>query len=103
MRVELDEFSGVPNPEVDLLSHEAREFRNKLRTLPRREQAGSPKQGLGYRGLVVKNTGDEHEGYDQMVVTNGWVGARSGSEWHYFEDRARAHLNAGCLARCEGE
>ena len=86
MRVELDTFSGRPNPTWALLPNEARAVRDILRTLPRSKQAGSVKRGLGYRGLIVTETGDEHGGYDEMVVSDGSVYARSGSKLRCFEE-----------------
>jgi hypothetical protein len=91
MEVELDVFSGRPNPRLGLLPHQAREFTNILRRLLRqRKHAVPPEQGLGYRGFIVTGTSDELGNYDKVVVANGSVHARSGSVSLQLEDRDRA-------------
>jgi hypothetical protein len=91
MEVELDAFSGRPNPRWRLHPHQAREFTNKLHRLPRQhKRAASAEQGLGYRGFIVTGTGDELGSYDEVVVTSSSVRARSGSVSHYFENQDRA-------------
>jgi hypothetical protein len=52
MRVEIDIYSGRPNPSWDLTTQEAGEFHARLLALPRSLAAAMP-DGLGYRGLRV--------------------------------------------------
>lgn len=91
MEVELDAFSGRPNPRWCLLPYQAREFTNKLQMLPRQhKRAASAEQGLGYRGFIVTGASDELGNYDVVVVSSGAVHARSGTVSHYLEDQDRA-------------
>lgn len=91
MEVELDAFSGRPNPRWRLLPDQAREFTNKLQRLPRQhKRAASAEQGLGYRGFIVTGASDELGNYDEVVVSSGAVHARSGPVSHYLEDQERA-------------
>jgi hypothetical protein len=53
--VELDVFSGVPNPAWALTDAESVEFGRRLSTLPRGSPAALTGK-LGYRGLVVRHT-----------------------------------------------
>jgi hypothetical protein len=56
IEVELDVFSGRPNPAWRLDTAREVEFVNRLRALPpaRREVSGLP--GLGYRGVLVRSS-----------------------------------------------
>lgn len=52
MRVELDIFSGRPNPEWELQEHEVAELESAIgRASPSRQKLDPP--GLGYRGFIV--------------------------------------------------
>lgn len=52
MRIEIDIFSGRPNPAWELDAQEADELLARLRALPPSEAAELP-EGLGYRGLKL--------------------------------------------------
>lgn len=54
MEVELDLFSGRPNPRWELNAEEAATLADRLRDLPRGLRGGEP-PSLGYRGFVVHN------------------------------------------------
>ncbi|WP_143267668.1 hypothetical protein [Amycolatopsis alba] len=51
--VELDIYSGVPNPAWTLQAAEAAEFQRKLKSLPQ-TSGGRIDNNLGYRGFVVR-------------------------------------------------
>jgi hypothetical protein len=53
MRIELDIFSGRPNPHWDLTAQEAAEFTRLLADLEARDDVLAPPDGLGYRGFRV--------------------------------------------------
>jgi hypothetical protein len=89
MQVELDVFSGRPNPHWTLTSQEASEFVRLLRTLPQQKVEGSVKEGLGYRGLVVTGSEKSIAGYDEILISNGVVVARQGNESWQFTDKDR--------------
>lgn len=50
--IELDIFSGRPNPTWELSREQTRELREKLARLPK-AQAGAMPDHLGYRGVIV--------------------------------------------------
>ncbi|MFC3452899.1 hypothetical protein [Amycolatopsis speibonae] len=51
--VELDLFSGMPNPAWTLRNAEAAEFQRKLVSLPKASE-GRIANNLGYRGFIVR-------------------------------------------------
>lgn len=74
VEVELDIFSGVPNPVWTLRDAEVIEFRAKVSELQETESK-SRSNGLGYRGLVVRiRQGSPQE----MRIHNGFVEASQG-------------------------
>jgi hypothetical protein len=90
LEVEVDVYSGRPNPRWELSSQQAEELLKKLRSLPARESAASLSDGLGYRGLIV--SGDElmQAGDTEIVISNGIVEARAASGARQFTDKDRA-------------
>ena len=52
MEVELDAFSGRPNPQWRLPSHRSSEVLSKIGSLPKTQRL-PPKPGLGYRGFIL--------------------------------------------------
>ena len=101
MRVEIDVFSGRPNPRWDLSPQEVREFLELFQNLPQSETGGSVKQDLGYRGLVV--TADEKEtgGYEKLVISNGIVLASEANKSEQFTDQGRS-LERWLLRKAKG-
>ena len=84
--VELDIFSGVPNPTWSLTDAEADSFMKQLVALPRtapRELSGK----LGYRGFIVQCT----QGTDAWLVRlqNGIVHISQGATNTYADDERR--------------
>jgi hypothetical protein len=90
MQVEVDVYSGRPNPRWDLSRQQTEEFLKKLRALPKREGDGALKDGLGYRGLKVKSRQSSREGDTEIVISNGIVAARDESKSQQFTDQNRA-------------
>ncbi|KYK28760.1 MAG: hypothetical protein AYK19_05555 [Theionarchaea archaeon DG-70-1] len=89
MQVELDIFSGRPNPYWDLTPQEAAEFLNLFRTLPERKVEGHIREGLGYRGFLVREKGGSIEGYDEILVSGEVVVARWDKKLRQFTDKDR--------------
>jgi hypothetical protein len=89
MQVELDVFSGRPNPYWNLTPQEANEFISLLQALPQTQAQGAVKEGLGYRGLIVTDPDQTIAGYDQIVISNGVVVARRDSQLRQFPDKER--------------
>ena len=56
VRVELDVYSGRPNPTWPLSEDQAQEFLARLAALPVAQQSGEFYDGLGYRGFIVHLT-----------------------------------------------
>lgn len=88
MEVELDIFSGRPNPRWDLTSQEAEEFANRFQSLPQ-HQGGSILEGLGYRGLIVTKVDENIGEYEEIQISNGLVVARRNSQSQQFVDQNR--------------
>jgi hypothetical protein len=85
MRVELDAFSGRPNPTWDLAPDEAAEFSRLISGLP--PSLRSVDEGnLGYRGFVVRALGDSPR---EIRVHNGVVRIAEGGHVREGEDTHR--------------
>jgi hypothetical protein len=86
LRVELDAYSGMENPEWNLTAEEEEAFLKRLRAL---NTTGEEfvRIGLGYRGLVVDGAG--LEGYDRVSIYNGVVLAQAGNSSWRFDDEGR--------------
>ncbi len=89
MQVELDVFSGRPNPHWNLTPQEANEFISLLQALPQTPTQALVKEGLGYRGLIVTDPDQTIAGYDRIVISNGVVLAQRNSQLRQFPDRER--------------
>ena len=70
LTVELDAFSGRPNPTWTLTAAEAGEVLERLRGLPA-ASASIPDLGLGYRGFVLRGEAEELPG--RAYVTSGLI------------------------------
>jgi hypothetical protein len=96
--VELDAFSGRPNPRWQLTAGEARDLSARLSELERADGATLPDVGLGYRGFYVHNVGGERIYY----ITHGLVAFVRGDQTRavYRDGRgAEAALKAQARAR----
>jgi len=67
LQIELDAFSGRPNPRWTLNEAQGAEFLARLRAL-QPAAANSPGDGLGYRGLIVRPDGAEIRLYRGTVT-----------------------------------
>lgn len=76
MQVEVDVYSGRPNPRWDLSPHQAEEFRRLIGALPGSESGGAPADNLGYRGLIVRGGEPGAAGDEEFVIGGGMVWAR---------------------------
>lgn len=68
--VELDAFSGLPNPRFQLTSSETAELMRRLSDLPVAAGSTLPDARLGYRGFSVEVGPD-----DERYITSGLVAA----------------------------
>ena len=69
--VELDAFSGLPNPRWMLSSAEASELAARLQGLPPADVDSLPQAGLGYRGFWLRHPGGAHGIADSVHVSRG--------------------------------
>ena len=67
MEVELDAFSGRPNPEWTLSGEKASRLLEKIASLPEAEDAPHP-PGLGFRGFVLRSGGRSIRVFGARVV-----------------------------------
>src|SRR5271157_1228182 len=87
MKIELDVFSGRPNPTWILNDEEAKEFLAKFKALTASDSDKPLYDGLGYRGF--KATG--FQDYDKVTVRQGIVEARRGGKTYRWRDQGK-HL-----------
>ncbi|WP_410657963.1 hypothetical protein [Amycolatopsis sp. lyj-112] len=80
--VELDIFSGVPNPAWTLRQAQAAEFQRKLEALPQ-ASGGQIANNLGYRGFVTRTSAIA------ALVQNGTVQVTQDGETRYRTDSGR--------------
>jgi hypothetical protein len=69
LKITIDVFSGRPNPVLELSGSEARKALERLRPVRRLEKGEKglpPKPTLGYRGLVVEQTGKPAHGLPRV-------------------------------------
>ena len=107
VQVELDVYSGQPNPTWSLSSQDSLELARRLAGLPQLSQI--PSEGdLGYRGFVVHNPGNVAGIGSQVRVRNGTITVtdKDGHRIAYqdtqgleawLEEQARAHGQADVL------
>ena len=82
--VELDLFSGRPNPVWTLSNADTTELERRLSALPK-TSAKTLFDGLGYRGLIVRRSKEA-----TAHVQNGVVALASHESSTYLEDSQRA-------------
>ena len=75
VRVELDAFSGRPNPGWELVPAEIAELRRRLRGLPEVGEAPASPDGLGYRGFLLRSPPDAPSPFARVVEGLVRVGA----------------------------
>jgi len=85
MRVELDIFSGRPNPTWEMSPEEAAEFHKRLTTLIRTEKPSDP-PGLGYRGFVVSNSDALAGTRAEIRVCQGVLTIKENGSYGYYKD-----------------
>ncbi len=97
MQVEVDMFSGRPNPHWELTVQESQDFAQRFQSLSIHRGEGAINEGLGYRGLIVREGGEEVEGdgvpprkLRQIVISHGLVVARGNGKSQQFTDENRA-------------
>ena len=88
-KVELDLFSGRPNPTWELTHVESDEILRLLSSLPETTGDRAPEEGLGYRGIVLTPPPDA--AFTEVVVAGGVALATDANgRIHHLLDRDRA-------------
>ena len=90
MQVEVDMFSGRPNPHWELTVPESQEFARLFQSLSAHKGEGFVNEGLGYRGLIVRESREEIEGDREIVISHGLVVAKRQGKSQQFTDQNRA-------------
>jgi hypothetical protein len=86
MHVEIDVYSGRPNPSFELSEPLSKEFTKKLENLPRAASA-PPEPGLGYRGFVVTLDAGNSGAPQKVRVFGGFISFEKGTDVETFIDR----------------
>jgi len=89
LEIELDAFSGRPNPRWELTGAQAEEFLARLRALSPTHGIRPGGGGLGYRGFTVKARGKPMDDFDEVRLYHGTVLARHGDRMETFGDPGR--------------
>jgi hypothetical protein len=108
VQVELDAFSGRPNPRWELSSEQAAEYSARFRALRPAPSPASSSDALGYRGFIVRTNGDEVRFYRGIASVQ-----RSGQQEvfadpgraleHWLLETARPHVDAAVMTYIAGE
>jgi hypothetical protein len=86
MQVELDIFSGRPNPVWELSAQESREFIHRFQALPQQENNVLMAEGLGYRGMIITRLEHPLAEYNEVFVSSGIVVAN-------YNDRSKQWID----------
>jgi hypothetical protein len=88
MRVQIDMFSGRPNPSWEITAQEAEQVKAMVRQLPERQAAARPEQ-LGYRGLILHGDGVRDLGSTRILIGGGIVIVEGFQGVRYLSDPDR--------------
>ncbi len=108
MKVEIDIYSGRPNPSWELTEQEGRELRARLQALPATAASELPDK-LGYRGLRIAARalpGDDSAAHGDRIVSIELGGGairlqRRTGKLEYFSDTKRS-VECWLLATAQG-
>jgi hypothetical protein len=78
-RIEIDVFSGRPNPSVQLTPQESQQLESRLADLPP-SNTPEPLSRLGYRGFIV------HDGGRRIEIGSGRIVVWQGEQRTVYED-----------------
>jgi hypothetical protein len=101
LEVELDAFSGRPNPRWRLTEAQAAEFLALFHKLPPARVRAPTNGGLGYRGFVLRGDGGTLAGFDEVRIDRGVVLARRANDEEMFSD-PQLDLERWLLASARG-
>ena len=87
--VELDVFSGVPNPTWKLSESEAASLAQLLTHLEATQSPGQRFDGLGYRGFIVHLVAPQSLAISKMHIFGSTVEIATGVETSFYQDPQR--------------
>lgn len=102
--VELDAFSGLPNPQWTLSARESGALAARLASLPAAAATSLPDPALGYRGFRIRNPGGEGGIPESLYVSRGGLLQVVGQEGSgpILEDRRGAEALLVEISRQRG-
>lgn len=86
MQIELDIFSGRPNPTWDLDDEEVDKLLTLMAQRSRKVSRGFNNGGLGYRGFILTSTQQQSGMFDQAHVFRGVIKLTSGTRVTFLRD-----------------
>jgi hypothetical protein len=89
MQIEMDIFSGRPNPRWTLTKQQMAEWNNLLQELPEGEANVESPPGLGYRGFIVAPVGESQSECDETRVFRESISVRRECKLSQFIDKER--------------
>lgn len=89
LEVEIDLFSGRPNPRWRMGATESSHFLSLLSQLPA-VAGGRLPEALGYRGMIISSAVGPVAGYDRVICYRGLVFGQRGEAVEAFADHDRA-------------
>jgi hypothetical protein len=95
VEIELDAFSGKPNPKWELSLFEASDLMSRVASLSEIQER-VPQPGLGYRGFVLSSSGRS------LRVYKGYVIVEQGGSTHVYRDTAGIEAQLAADARSRG-
>lgn len=84
IEVLLDIFSGRPNPRWTLSDEQVNDLQTRLRTLPEAKPTTLP--GLGYRGFIVTNPGNDPRLPSRIAAYSSVVSITTDQATRYYQD-----------------
>jgi hypothetical protein len=88
-KVELDIFSGVPNPTWMLTLPEASDLKNRVSKLDPTEEMWQCSENLGYRGFIVRTTAASSVFVQTIRACHGIVEVVDSTKTSYYLDPQR--------------
>ena len=89
LQIELEVYSGRPNPVWNLDSKETGILLSQLEKLSQVPDATPPTERLGYRGFLIKPVGGTRRNWEELSVGFGVISERQGLKVKYALDKAR--------------
>jgi hypothetical protein len=88
-KVELDMYSGIPNPQWNLTPSEAADLKTMVSGLDSTEDTGQCPQILGYRGFIVRTTAASSFPVQTIRACHGLVEVKDSTATVYYLDPQR--------------